>query len=143
MNDDVFARLSERQRIYLRHVLDHRTSLEIAYMTGTGGRAVDKQLGLACKIIGVTSRVEAARRFADYEARVESFYPASATNSPSRSPFWKLPLPLPSKARPLNMLTRQQVLAWAMIIAISTPVGLSFAATLIVALAFLIGRHWQ
>lgn len=142
MDDERFARLSERQCIYLRLVLRHHTSHEIAFLTKASARAVDKQLGLACRIIGVSSRVEAARRFAEYEARVESFDPESATISPSRRAFWPLPWPLPSKARPINMLTRKQVMAWAMIIAIATPAGITLAAMLIIAIALLLGRHF-
>jgi DNA-binding CsgD family transcriptional regulator len=142
MDDNRFARLSDRQRIYLRLVLQHHTSHEIGFMTGASGRAVDKHLRSACKIIGVTSRVEAARRFAEYEARVESFDPEGATISSSRRTFWRFPLPLPSKSRPINMLTRSQILAWAMIIAIATPAGITVAAMLIIAIALLLGRHF-
>jgi DNA-binding CsgD family transcriptional regulator len=141
MDDDRFAPLSERQRAYLRLVSEHRTSQEIAFMTGASARAVDKQLGLATKLIRVTSRFEAARRFAEYEARVETFDPADATIAPSRSAFWPLPLPVPTRARPINMLTRQQVLAWGVVIAIGAPVGITVAAMVIVSIALLLGIH--
>jgi DNA-binding CsgD family transcriptional regulator len=141
MGDEPFGRLSERQRRYLRLVAENRTSLEIAYIDSVSGRAVDKQLMLATKTIGVTSRFEAARRFVAYEARVETFDPPGAAFRPSRNPFLRLPLPVPSKARPINMLTPQQVLIWAVIIAIATPIGITVAAMVVMAITFLLGGH--
>jgi DNA-binding CsgD family transcriptional regulator len=138
MNGDRCARLSERQRDYLRQVFQHRTSKEIARATGVSARAVDKQLGLAMQVMAATSRIEAARLFAEYEAEVEGFYPASV--APLRPAFWPLPMPLPTKARPINMLTRQQVLAWGAIIAIAVPVAITVATMVIIAIAFLLGR---
>ena len=139
MNGDRFLQLSERQREYLRHVFQHRTSKQIAREAGVSARAVDKQILLATQVIGVNSRVEAARLFAEYEAGVEGFYPASV--APSRPAFWPLSLPVPTKMRPINMLTRQQVLAWGTIIAIVIPVAITVAAMLIVSLALLFGIH--
>ncbi len=139
MDDDRFARLSDRQRAYLRQVFQHQTSKQIARQAAVSSRAVDKHLLLAMQTIGTSSRVEAARLFAEYEARVEGFYPASI--APSRPAFWPLPMPVPTGARPLNMLTRQQVLAWGTIIAIATPVAITVAAMVIVALALLLGIH--
>jgi hypothetical protein len=42
---------------------------------------------------------------------------------------------------PANMLSRQQVLAWAAIISIATPAGLTVAAMAVVAIAILLGVH--
>jgi DNA-binding CsgD family transcriptional regulator len=134
-----FDRLTERQRIYLRHVFQHRTSDEIAYLEGVSGRAVDKQLNLANRVLGVTSRFEAARRFAEFEAGVEGFYPASV--APSRKEFWPLPLPLPTKTRPLNDLSWQQVLAWGLIIMLLGPIAITVCTMVIIALKLLIGVH--
>ncbi len=139
MNNDRFARLSDRQRDYLRQVFQHRTSKQIAREASVSARAVDKQLFMAMQIIGASNRVETARLFAEYEAGVEGFYPASV--APSRPAFWPLSLPVPTRARPINMLTRQQVLAWGTIIAIATPVAITVAAMLIVSLALLLGIH--
>jgi len=142
MDDERFARLSERQKAYLRLAAEHRTSHDIAFTTGAASsRAVDKQLGLATKRIGATSRFEAARRFVEYEARVESFDPIDVPIAPSRGTFWPLPFPLPSRNRPINMLTRQQVLAWGTIIAVGAPVGITVAAMVIVSITLLLGIH--
>lgn len=137
MDDDRFTRLTDRQRDYLRQVFQHRNSQAIAFAAGVSARAVDKQLQLAKDLIGTTSRFEAARLFAEYEAGVEGFYPASV--APSRRPFWPLPMPLPATARSTNELTWRQVLAWGVIIAVSAPMAITVAAMLIIALALLFG----
>lgn len=139
MNSERFGRLTDRQRDYLRQVFQHRNSQEIAFAAGVSARAVDKQLQLAKDIVGTTSRFEAARLFAEYEAGVEGFYPASV--APSRPAFWPLPMPVPTTARPTNNLTWRQVLAWGVIIAITAPVAITVAAMLIIALALLVGIH--
>lgn len=137
MTSERFTLLSERQREYLRYVFQHKKSGEIAYLTGVSSRAVDKQLLLAKDIIGATSRFEAARLFAEHEAGVEEFYPASV--APSRRPFWPLPMPVPTKGEPTNTLTWKQVLAWGAIIAIVAPAGITLAATVIIAFTLLLG----
>lgn len=139
MDSQRFARLSDRQRSYLRQVLQHRNSHEIAFELGVSARAVDKQLLLAKDIIGATSRFEAARLFAEHEAGVESFYPANVL--PSQPVFWPLSWPVPTEPRPTNLLTWQQVLAWGTIVAIATPTAITVAAMVIIALALLFGIH--
>jgi hypothetical protein len=128
MTSERFTQLSDRQREYLRYVFQHKKSGEIAYLTGAL---------LAKDIIGATSRFEAARLFAEHEAGVEEFYPASV--APSRRPFWPLPMPVPTKGEPTNTLTWKQVLAWGAIIAIVAPAGITLAATVIIALTLLLG----
>jgi len=137
MDTERFTRLSERQRDYLRQVFQHRNSHEIAFEAKVSARAVDKQLLLAKNILGANSRFEAARLFAEYEAGVERFYPASAL--PSQPAFWPLPLPVPTKVQPTNALTWQQVLAWGVIIAIAAPIAITVATMVIIALALLFG----
>jgi DNA-binding CsgD family transcriptional regulator len=139
MGNERFDRLTDRQRDYLRQVFQHRNSQEIAFAAGVSSRAVDKQLQLAKDIVGTTSRFEAARLFAEHEAGVEGFYPASV--APSRRAFWPLPMPVPTKARPTNELAWRQVMAWGVIIAIAAPVAITVAAMLIVAFALLFGVH--
>ncbi len=139
MDNQRFIGLSERQRIYLREVFQHRNSQEIAFKMNVSARAVDKQLLLAKDVIGATSRFEAARLFAEFEAGVEGFYPASV--APSRPAFWPLPWPVPTEPRRTNSLTWQQVLAWGTIISIATPVAITVAAMVIIALALLSGIH--
>ena len=137
IENNLFDTLSERQRSYLRQIFQHRNSQQIAFDAGVSARAVDKQLLLAKNILGVTSRFEAARLFAEHEAGVEGFYPASV--APSRPAFWPLPLPVPTVSSAANDLTWRQVLTWGVIIAITAPVAITVAAMLIVALALLFG----
>lgn len=132
-----FEKLSDRQRRYLRHVFQHQNSDQIAQLEATSARAVDKQMILAKDLLGTTSRFEAARMFAEFEAGVERLYPASIL--PSRPEFWPLPLPLPTRAKANNTLTWKQVVAWGAIIAIATPVALTVAAMVIVAFSLVIG----
>lgn len=141
MDDARFESLSDRQRDYLRLVADLCTSAEIAYREGCTSKAVDKQLKLACDKLGVSSRIDAARLHRDWEARVEALYPRGRTNFLSQSGFWPLPWPLPNNAQPTSTLSRQQVLAWAAIISIATPAGLTVAAMVVVAIALMLGVH--
>ncbi len=136
-DQDRFDKLTERQKIYLRHVFQHRTSDEIAHLEGVSARAVDKQLLLAKDLLGATSRFEAARMFAEFEAGVERFYPASI--APTRPEFWPLPLPVPTKRAALNTLSWRQVLAWGAIIGIVTPIALTVAAMVLIVLSLLFG----
>jgi DNA-binding CsgD family transcriptional regulator len=131
------ARLSERQRAYLRLVLQHRNSKEIAASTGSSHRAVDKQLLKANNVLGVANRFEAARLLAEHDAGVEPLPPA--TSLPSDPPTFPLPLPWPTPGAATNMMTWKQVGLWTVIIAIATPLGLTAAGMAIVTLLILLG----
>lgn len=139
MDNEIFAKLSERQCIYLRLVHQHRSSHQIAFETSSTYRAVDKQLAKACEIIGVGSRVEAAIRFVEFEGRVESLYPGGRANLSFRSGIWSVLLPLPTEARPISTLNRQQAITWGVFIALLIPVGIAMAAMLIVTISLLLG----
>jgi DNA-binding CsgD family transcriptional regulator len=132
-----FDKLTDRQRECLRHVFDHRKSHEIAHLVGTSARAVDKQLILAKNVLGAASRFEAARLLAQHESEVETSYPANIP--PPRPSVWPLPMPVPTDDTPANTMTWQQVLAWSAIVAIATPIGLTVAAMVIVALTLMLG----
>lgn len=134
-----FERLTDRQRECLRHVFEHRKSHEIAHLLETSARVIDKQLMLAKNIIGAGSRFEAARLFAQYEAGVESSSPANFL--PPQPAILPLPMPVPTDEMPANTLTKQQLLAWGWIIAIATPIGLTVAAMVIVALTLMLGMR--
>ena len=131
------ALLTDRQRSYLRLVLQNRNSKEIAAVTGSSHRAVDKQLLKANNVLGVPSRFDAARLLADHDGGVEPLPPAN--DLPSAPPTLPLPSPLPTRETTANMLTWKQVVSWGAIIAIVTPIGLTVAAMVIVALMLLIG----
>jgi DNA-binding CsgD family transcriptional regulator len=130
-------RLSERQRSYLRLVQQNRNSKEIALIVGGSSRAIDKQLLKANNLLGVATRFDAARMLADYEAGVETFYPANSLPSPV--PTFPLPPALPTAETAANMLTWKQVALWSAIISIVTPMGLTVAGMMIVTLTLLLG----
>ncbi|MCU6453291.1 MULTISPECIES: helix-turn-helix domain-containing protein [Sphingomonas] len=134
---DRIARLTERQRSYLRLVLKNRNSKEIAAVTGSSHRAVDKQLLKANNVLGVPTRFEAARLLADHDGGVEPLPPAN--DLPSAPPTFPLPLPLPTAGAAANMLTWKQVAFWTAIISIVTPLGLTAAGMAIVTLLLLLG----
>lgn len=133
------AQLSERQLCYLRHVYQHRSSKQIAALTGASPRAVDKQLLKANTLLGTGSRIDAARLVADYDAGVEPLPPATAL--PSSGPKFSLSLPLPTAGTAVNMLTWKQAAIWSAIIAIVTPIGLTVAGMVILTLTFLFGHR--
>jgi len=131
------ALLTERQRTYLRLVLQFKNSKEIAALTGsTSYRAVDKQLLKANAILGVATRFEAAQVFAAWERGVEPLHPANAP--PSSPPVSRFSPPWPTAGAAVNMLSWRQVAAWTAIIAIVTPLGLTAAGMAYVTLLFLL-----
>ena len=145
---DRVALLTERQRSYLRLVLQNRSSKEIAAATGSSHRAVDKQLLKANNLLRVPSRFDAARLLADHDAGVEPLPPATnlpvgplppATDLPFAKTTFPLPPPLPTAGAAANMLTWKQVVSWIAIISIATPLGLTAAGMAIVTLLVLLG----
>ncbi len=118
--------LTDRQRSYLRLVLQLKSSKDIAAATGdTSYRAVDKQLLKANAILGVGTRVEAAQMLATYDQGVEHLHPANAL--PSAPPDFRLSRPWPTVGAAANMLTLRHAASWTVIIAIVMPVGLTAA----------------
>ena len=131
------ALLTERQRAYLRLVLQNRSSKEIAAVAGGSHRAVDKQLLKAMGVLGVTNRFDAARVMAEHEAGVEPLPPANTL--PSAELTFPLLPPVPTAGAAANMLNWRQVAVWTAIIAIATPLGLTAAGMAIVTLLVLLG----
>ena len=67
MNDNRISRLTDSQRIYLRLVLAHRSSKEIAHEYNISAHTVDKRIKEAMRVLGVSTRIEAARLLSDAE----------------------------------------------------------------------------
>lgn len=67
MSKDQVARLTDSQRAYLRLVLAHRSSKEIAQAFDISAHTVDKRIKEAMRVLGVGSRIEAARILASVE----------------------------------------------------------------------------
>lgn len=131
------ALLTDRQRSYLRLVLQNLSSKEIAAATGCSHRAVDKQLLKANGSLGVATRFDAARLLAQYETGVEPLPPANAL--PSTTNLFPLPPAWPTDETAANTMNRTQVALWVAIIAIVTPLGLTAAGMAIVTLLILLG----
>ena len=68
MGPDRFSRLTEQQRICLRHVYAHKTSKEIAPLMGIEPGSVDQHIKAALKTLGVGERRTAARLLAEHES---------------------------------------------------------------------------
>lgn len=129
--------LTERQRSYLRLVIQLKSSKEIAAATGSSYRAVDKQLLKANATLGVASRFEAAQLLAAHEQGVESLPRANALPSPVLHS--RLSPPWPTAGAAVNMLPWKQIAAWTAIISIATPVGLTAAGMAYFTLLLLLG----
>lgn len=67
MSEDLIAKLTDSQRAYLRLVLAHQSSKQIAQAFGISAHTVDKRIKEAMRILGVGSRIEAARILATSE----------------------------------------------------------------------------
>lgn len=67
MSLDRLSRLTEQQRICLRHVYAHKTSKEIAPLMGIEPGSVDQHIKAAMKTLGVPDRRSAARLLAEHE----------------------------------------------------------------------------
>jgi DNA-binding CsgD family transcriptional regulator len=69
MDQKRLARLTEQQRICLRHVYAHRTSKEIAPLMGIEPGSVDQHIKAAMRVLGVGDRRTAACLLAEHEQR--------------------------------------------------------------------------
>ena len=67
MDSHRLARLTEQQRICLRHVYAHLTSKEIAPLMGIEPGSVDQHIKAAMRVLGVGDRRSAARILAGHE----------------------------------------------------------------------------
>jgi DNA-binding CsgD family transcriptional regulator len=67
MSPNRIARLTEQQRICLRHVFAHKTSKEIAPLLGIEPGSVDQHIKAAMRTLGVGDRRSAARLLAEHE----------------------------------------------------------------------------
>jgi DNA-binding CsgD family transcriptional regulator len=141
MDIDRLARLTEQQRLCLRHVYAHRTSKEIARLLGINPNSVDQHIKAATRILGVTERRDAATMLADYERRQaggpfiatapqsvamreeQSAFDAAA---PSRSRAFRVPIPIRG-TRPRDFSALQR-LGW--IVAIMLMTALAFGVFL-------------
>lgn len=70
MESDRLDRLTEQQRICLRHVYAHLTSKEIAPLMGIEPNTVDQHIKAAMRVLDAPDRRAAARMLAEHESRL-------------------------------------------------------------------------
>ena len=80
-NDDRLDRLTEREKVCLRHWLQHKSAKEIAVDLGISHHAVEKRLKMARSKLGATSSLEAARMLGKAEG-----YGQTVAQSPDLAP---------------------------------------------------------
>jgi DNA-binding CsgD family transcriptional regulator len=134
MDSERIARLTEQQRICLRHVYAHMTSKEIAPLLGIEPNSVDQHIKMAMRVLGVGDRRAAARMLAEYEEMPQPVAmreeQAAFGALPDREPV--LPLPLEG-LRPTRVGWRKR-LVWIAAIAVAS--ALAFAALIAAADSF-------
>lgn len=128
-------RLTAIQLETLRHVLEHRSSKEIARIMGVSPHTVDARIKAAIRNLGVTSRVEAARLLVEHGA-APAYQPliyqspelaSTATEQEEGgvpvaavAGSFRLSPPFPTRDRPFNTHGRRERILWPMLIAFGT-----------------------
>jgi DNA-binding CsgD family transcriptional regulator len=138
MDSEQISRLTESQRTYLRLVLEHRSSKEIAQQYGISAHTVDKRIKEAMRILGVSTRIDAARILQSRETvsvspgKQES--PATADAQRERA----IPLPFPTPTRPENNMSLLQRAGWMVGLIIGLALATGFLLSGLSALAALL-----
>jgi DNA-binding CsgD family transcriptional regulator len=89
MTPQRLARLTEQQRICLRHVYAHKTSKEIAPLLGIEPGSVDQHIKAAMRLLDVPDRRTAARLLAEHEGPAAG--PATTPSSPVQPLVYQSP----------------------------------------------------
>ena len=129
-------KLSAAQVETLQHVYAHRSSKEIARIMGVSPHTVDERLRRAIRILGVQSRVEAARLVAGdvaspaYQPLIYQpselvpgrHAPDEHVALPGREHHgaFNIGYPFPTKARPTNTHGLRERILWPVLIAFGT-----------------------
>lgn len=137
-----FDRLSEYQRECLRRTFRHQTSKEIARDLDRSKYAIDQAIERAVRILGATSRIEAAQALARYEGASDRIagdpvdlaptVPAASIPQPavrtagSRGPAFRLPLR--RQGEDGNTLGIGARIAWLIILPIALAIGFGMLA---------------
>ena len=129
-------KLSAAQVETLQHVFAHRSSKEIARIMGVSPHTVDERLRRAIRLLGVNSRIEAARLVAG-NASPSAYQPliyqpselAPSSNAPDEQAAltgkgepsaFSIGYPFPTKARPINTHGLRERMIWPILIAFGT-----------------------
>jgi DNA-binding CsgD family transcriptional regulator len=147
---NAIEKLSAAQVETLRHVYAHQNSKEIARMMGVSPHTVDARIKAAIRILGVSTRIEAARIVHDasdpaaYQPLVyqppELAYPPQAAEtdraqSEKRQPsIFSIGYPFPTKGRPFNTHGRRERILWPILIAFGTIMAFAALYTVLLGL---------
>jgi DNA-binding CsgD family transcriptional regulator len=128
--------LSAAQVETLRHVFAHRSSKEIARIMGVSPHTVDERVRRAIRLLGVTSRIEAARIVESaasepyqpliYQAPqlggAALTYEEAASGAFNETPNAQMYIgfPFPTRGRPHNTHGLRERVLWPMLIAFGT-----------------------
>jgi DNA-binding CsgD family transcriptional regulator len=148
--DQDLEKLSAAQVETLRHVFAHRSSKEIARIMGVSPHTVDERIRRAIRILGVSSRIEAARLIAasDDDAAYQSliYQPpqlgAAALAAESEAipataaagGFLSIGLPFPTRNRPINDHGLRERILWPILIAFGTIMAFAALYTVLLGL---------
>jgi DNA-binding CsgD family transcriptional regulator len=142
-------RLSAAQVETLRHVFAHRSSKEIARIMGVSPHTVDERIRRAIRILGVSSRIDAARLVAergDQSPYQPLIYQAPQLGPVERDPqktsipagaasgFLSIGYPFPTRERPTNTHGRKERILWPILIAFGTIMGFAALYTVLLGL---------
>lgn len=134
--DQALAKLSAAQVETLQHVFAHRSSKEIARLMGVSPHTVDERLRRAMRVLGVVSRIEAARLVvgdqtpqtyqsliyqpSELAERSQSADVEIALQGGVRSKAFQIGLPFPTRDRPFNTHGLKERIVWPLLIAFGT-----------------------
>lgn len=129
-------KLSAAQVETLQHVFAHRSSKEIARIMGVSPHTVDERLRRAIRILGVQSRIEAARLVAgntlpstyqpliyqpsELAPRPDAPDENMALSGKEHPGAFSIGYPFPTKARPANTHGLRERMIWPILIAFGT-----------------------
>ncbi|MEQ1551603.1 helix-turn-helix transcriptional regulator [Sphingorhabdus sp.] len=129
-------KLSAAQVETLQHVFAHRSSKEIARIMGVSPHTVDERLRRAIRLLGVQSRIEAARLVAGntspsaYQPLI--YQPSelahgsvapdeeTALSGMGQTGAFSIGYPFPTNARPINTHGLRERIIWPILIAFGT-----------------------
>lgn len=143
-------KLSAAQVETLRHVYAHQNSKEIARLMGVSPHTVDARIKSAIRILGVSTRIEAARIVHDasdpaaYQPLVyqppELAYPPQAAETDRaqsekrQSGIFSIGYPFPTKGRPFNTHGQRERILWPILIAFGTIMAFAALYTVLLGL---------
>jgi DNA-binding CsgD family transcriptional regulator len=144
--------LTDAQRRYLRLVADGLTSKQIAQSVGGSHHTINVQIGVAMRILGATSRQQAAAMLdtpppPSYEPSYDApaiAGPAPTVESPSQNERFdgdrRWGIPVATTGQPINIMGAGQRLGWVLMIAATVTLLLAGLLSGVTSLLTSLGR---